>query len=113
MGGTTGDAGRAALSGLGGVDKTQTAVEYAHRYSKEYDYIFWVSAASREGLLSGYATIAGLLKLAEAGAQDQTLAVGAVHGAPSGTCLARRSNRHWMRDTSSSSRIDSFGMVLR
>jgi hypothetical protein len=78
VGGTTGDAGRAALSGLGGVDKTQTAVEYAHRYSKEYDYIFWVSAVSREGLHSGYVTIGGLLKLAEAGAQDETLAVGGV-----------------------------------
>lgn len=70
--------GRAALSGLGGVGKTQTAVEYAHRHFEEYDHVFLVSAASREGLLSGYVTIAGLLKLPEAGAQDQTLAVRAV-----------------------------------
>ena len=70
--------GRTALSGLGGVGKTQTAVEYAHRHLKEYDCIFLVSAASREGLLSGYVTIAGLLKLPEAGAQDQTLIMDAV-----------------------------------
>jgi tetratricopeptide (TPR) repeat protein len=70
--------GRAALSGLGGVGKTQTAVEYAHRHLEEYDYIFWVSAASREGLLSGYMTIAGLLKLPESDAQDQMLTVDAV-----------------------------------
>jgi tetratricopeptide (TPR) repeat protein len=70
--------GRAALSGLGGMGKTQTALEYAHRHLENYDHIFLVSAASREGLLSGYVTIAGLLKLPSAGAQDQTLVVDAV-----------------------------------
>jgi tetratricopeptide (TPR) repeat protein len=70
--------GRAALSGLGGVGKTQTAVEYAHRHAEEYLYTFFVTAHSWEALVSGYATIAGLLKLSEADAQDQTLVVGAV-----------------------------------
>jgi hypothetical protein len=70
--------GRAALSGLGGVGKTQTALEYAYRHLEQYDHTFWVSAVSREALLSGYMTIAGLLKLPEAGAQDQALAVRAV-----------------------------------
>jgi hypothetical protein len=70
--------GRAALSGLGGVGKTQTAVEYAHRYLEEYDYVLWVAAQSREALVSGYSTIAGLLKLPLADAKDQTLAVGAI-----------------------------------
>jgi MoxR-like ATPase len=51
--------GRAALSGLGGVGKTQTA----HRHLDEYDYTFWTTAHSREALVSGYAMIAGLLKL--------------------------------------------------
>ena len=72
------DRGRAALSGLGGIGKTQTAVEYAHRHVEEYLYSFLVTAHSREGLLSGYVTIAGLLKLPEAHAQDQTLVVAAV-----------------------------------
>ena len=71
--------GRAALSGLGGVGKTQTAVEYAHRYLEEYDYVFWVTAQSREELVSGYSTIAGLLKLPESAAEDQTVAVEAVN----------------------------------
>lgn len=53
--------GRAALSGLGGVGKTQTAVEYAHRHSDEYVSTLWVSAHSREALVSGYVTVAGLL----------------------------------------------------
>jgi SEFIR domain len=70
--------GRAALSGLGGVGKTQTAVEYAHRSLDKYAYAFWATAGSREALLSSYVTIAGLLKLPEAAAKEQTLAVEAV-----------------------------------
>ena len=69
---------RAVLSGLGGVGKTQTALEYAYRHLEEYDYAFWASAASREALLAGYVAIAGLLKLPEADEQDQMLAVAAV-----------------------------------
>ena len=68
--------GRAALSGLGGVGKTQTAVEYAHRHLDEYAYAFWATARSREALLSSYVTIASLLKLPESNAKEQTLAVG-------------------------------------
>jgi hypothetical protein len=70
--------GRAALSGLGGVGKTQTAVEYVHRHSDEYVYTFWATAHSREALPSGYATIARLLKLSEADGKDQILAMKSV-----------------------------------
>src|SRR5882757_9515343 len=40
-------------------------------------------------------------------------AIVGVHGSTSGIRRSSRSNRHWMRDTSSSSRIDSRGIVLR
>ena len=72
------DRARVAVSGLAGIGKTQTAVEYAHRHFDEYGYTFWVTAHSREALVSNYATVAGLLKLPESTAQDQTLAVDAV-----------------------------------
>jgi tetratricopeptide (TPR) repeat protein len=70
--------GRAALSGLGGIGKSQTAVEYAYRHAGEYDYIFFATAASREALVSSYVTIASLVKLPESTAHDQTLAADAV-----------------------------------
>ena len=38
----------------------------------------WVGAQSREGLVSGYSAIAGLLKLPSADGKDQTLATEAV-----------------------------------
>jgi hypothetical protein len=68
--------GRAALSGLGGVGKTQTAMEYAHRHFAEYANVFWTTADSQKSLIS--VTIAGLLKLPEAKDKDQTLAEQAV-----------------------------------
>jgi Tfp pilus assembly protein PilF len=67
--------GTAALSGLGGVGKTQTAVEYAWRYRERYRAIFWADAESRETLLAGFVSMAALLNLPSAQAKDQELAV--------------------------------------
>jgi tetratricopeptide (TPR) repeat protein len=46
-----------AIRGLGGIGKTQTAIEYAHRYRAEYSSGFWMTADSREALVSGFAAL--------------------------------------------------------
>jgi tetratricopeptide (TPR) repeat protein/transcriptional regulator with XRE-family HTH domain len=67
-----------ALCGLGGIGKTQTAVEYCYRFSPVYQAVLWARADTREGLLSDLAVIAGLLELPEGQEQEQQYAVKAV-----------------------------------
>ena len=71
--------GTAALSGLGGIGKTQTAIEYAYRYRELYTAVFWVDAESRETLLAGFVSIADALNLPSAQAKEQEQAVAEVH----------------------------------
>lgn len=64
-----------AISGLGGIGKTQIAIEYAYRYRNDYQAIFWVRADSRETLVADLATIADLLHLPEANEQERNRAI--------------------------------------
>ena len=63
---------------MGGIGKTQTALEYAYRYAEFYQAIFWVKADSRLALTSSFIEIASLLKLPEKDAQESEQAVSAV-----------------------------------
>ncbi|MDQ2906895.1 MAG: FxSxx-COOH system tetratricopeptide repeat protein [Chloroflexota bacterium] len=67
-----------AFSGLGGIGKTQIAVEYAYRYRAGYQAVLWARADSREALVSGFTDIARLLNLPEKDAQNQDIIVSAV-----------------------------------
>ncbi len=67
-----------ALSGLGGIGKTQTALEYSYRYRHEYHTIFWIRAESEAALNTSYAEIARLLALAEQEAPDADKLIQAV-----------------------------------
>jgi tetratricopeptide (TPR) repeat protein len=67
-----------ALSGFGGVGKTQIALEYAYRYQKNYQVVLWGNAHSRRLLVSDFLAMAGLLKLPEIHVQDQVETINAV-----------------------------------
>lgn len=66
------------ISGLGGIGKTQTALEYAYRYGANYDAVLWVQADSAAALISGYVALAHLLRLLERDEQDQRIIVEAI-----------------------------------
>jgi len=67
-----------AVHGLGGVGKTQLALEYAYRHAPDYTLIYWVRSEEPAQLASDYASLAGPLNLPEKDAQDQTITIAAV-----------------------------------
>ena len=54
---------KAALSGMGGIGKTQTAVEYANRHRKEYKAILWANVDSEDSLKTDFGALAVRLNL--------------------------------------------------
>lgn len=52
-----------AVKGLGGIGKTQVAIEYAYRAQAQgrYRYTLWVNAATEEAMTASYKEIAGVL----------------------------------------------------
>src|SRR5207302_1420857 len=67
-----------AISGLGGIGKTQLALEYVYRYHQDYQMVLWARAESIEALVSSYVAIASLLRLSEREAKEQDFIVQAV-----------------------------------
>ena len=52
-----------ALHGMGGVGKSQLAIEYVHRHSSEYDLVWWVPAEQNGQILSSLTSLAQRLGL--------------------------------------------------
>ena len=67
-----------AICGLGGVGKTQVAIEYAYRHRDEYRALLWVRADSHKSLILDFVALARQLHLPEKDNQDQTIVVEAV-----------------------------------
>ena len=52
-----------SLTGLGGIGKTQLALEYSYRHQDDYDIIWWLRSELPSTLLDDYALMAASLKL--------------------------------------------------
>ncbi len=67
-----------AITGLGGVGKTQLALEYAYRHMGNYKVIWWVRSEDTATLAVDYAGLAVKLDLPEKTSRDQSVIIAAV-----------------------------------
>src|SRR5262249_29185661 len=68
-----------AISGLGGIGKTQIAVEYAYRHRNDYQAVLWVKASTPQELAEDVAALARILDLPEQNASKQQESIDAVN----------------------------------
>ncbi|WP_046732525.1 FxSxx-COOH system tetratricopeptide repeat protein [Streptomyces humi] len=61
-----------ALFGMGGVGKTQIALEYVHRFSADYDLVWWVPAENVDNVVASLAELGA--RIGAPGGEDMALA---------------------------------------
>ena len=67
-----------AIRGMGGIGKTQIALEYAYRYSTNYQAIWWIRAEDERTLAADYAAFAIKANLPEKDAPEEQVVINAV-----------------------------------
>ena len=76
-----------ALTGMGGIGKSQLAIEFAHRYASDYELIWWMQAEDPLVLSTQFVSLARELDLPEKDNQEQEVIIHTVRKA-----LQKRSN---------------------
>jgi tetratricopeptide (TPR) repeat protein/DNA-binding XRE family transcriptional regulator len=66
------------ITGLGGIGKTQLALEYAYQHAHDYHAVFWISAETIDTIYADFTLIAEHLNLFEGEKQNQQQLVKAV-----------------------------------
>ncbi|MCG7206826.1 FxSxx-COOH system tetratricopeptide repeat protein [Streptomyces arenae] len=61
-----------ALFGMGGVGKTQIALEYVHRFSADYDLVWWVPSENVDNVVASLAELGA--RIGAPGGEDMALA---------------------------------------
>jgi Tetratricopeptide repeat/TIR domain len=79
------------LQGIGGVGKTQLAIEYAYRFAPDYDLVWWVPAEEVATARHSLAELARYLDLAGPGAEPEALVRAALNALRTG-----RPYRRWL-----------------
>lgn len=77
------------LSGLGGIGKTQTALEYAYRHPYDYSAIFWMNSSGYETLVASCTAIAEQLPYMKHFTRNQSQLVATIK-------LWLREHRGWL-----------------
>ncbi|WP_327397395.1 FxSxx-COOH system tetratricopeptide repeat protein [Streptomyces phaeochromogenes] len=63
-----------AVFGLGGIGKTEIAAEYAHRYARDYDIVWWVRSEHEDRVRDAFVKLGKRLGLAHAdGQRDKSI----------------------------------------
>jgi tetratricopeptide (TPR) repeat protein len=70
---------QAAISGLGGIGKTQMALEYVYLYRDEYQYVLWVQGGSRKLLTASLSELANTLHVSVTGERNLAHLIETIH----------------------------------